>query len=284
MNTTQPVTTIARSSRLTNTLCIGLYVMTAVGDDADRVGLRVRAEPEEHHLRQRDEQAEHRHELGGLARRAQEAEQQPVEDRARRSGATMPTENSSASVHRPVMRDVRVVVDGGHEERDRPERQVEDARRAVREHQTDRQQRVDAAEAQSEQDRAEELTHARLLRSVRRVTGRSLGHPCAIGCEAHVDRRLGERRRVRAAGDADPRLARRRRDRHELAVACTRTVEEQSYLPAYFAIVRAVRARAGRCAGSSSRSARSCPFGVEVGVLVERVDQLLLGEVRARRA
>ena len=168
-NTSAPMIAIARSSRLTNTLWIGLNVWLPCGTMPTALAFVFEPNHRNTMFGHRDEQTEHRHELRGLARGAQEAEQRPVEQEpdGRRDDADR---EQQGQVHRPVMRDVRVVVDRGHEERHRPERQVEDARRAVRQHQPDRQQRVDAAEGQAEDDRAEELAHARLLRVGRRVT------------------------------------------------------------------------------------------------------------------
>ena len=248
---------IARSSRLTNTLWSGLNVWLPFGTMPTRVGLRVRAEPQEHHV-------------GAAATNRPSTDTSLAvslavrrnRNRAGRARSPTPRRDDAdrehqRDVHRPVMRDVRVVVDRGHEERDRPERQVEDARRAVREHQTDRQQRVDAAEAQTEDDRAEEHTHASL------VGLGSLGHsgsvqPPAAWYRSAVPVRTfmytGVLVSVGAFGpplEADPRLARRGRDGHELAVV---------HPHGRRAVVRVRRtaglscrrARAGRCAGTSS--------------------------------
>ncbi len=68
------------------------------------------------------------------------------------SGDTMPTAMRIAEPHRQSVRDVRVVVDRGREERLRTEREVEHPRRPVRQHEPDGKERVDAAETESAKD------------------------------------------------------------------------------------------------------------------------------------
>ena len=127
----------------------------ALGHDALRLERRADVEEQLHDLRERDEQTECRHQTGHWWCRAQVPEQQPVE-RISEYGR-----EHEGDQHRDRDRQVvtgpGLVVDRAGRERLRTEGQVEDARGLVRQHQTDGEQRVDAAEGEASEDGAQDL-------------------------------------------------------------------------------------------------------------------------------
>ena len=118
----------------------------AVRHDSDAVRLRLITEPQEDHRRHRDIETEHRDQLGDLRGAAEMTEQEAVENQPDKRGHHEDREHEREAEREPV-RDMDVVEDGGREKCLRPEREVEDAGRPVREHQSDREERVHAAEA-----------------------------------------------------------------------------------------------------------------------------------------
>ena len=94
-------------------------------------------------------------------------------------GATMKTATTNGDRDRPVVPDPQVVVDRGRHERLRAVREVEDTRRLVREHEPDREQRVDAAVAHADEHRG--MSSGDRLRPSRRGSSdRDIPAPMAV--------------------------------------------------------------------------------------------------------
>ena len=207
-------TAVARSSRLTNTWPNGLYDGRAVGHDALRLERRADVEEQLHDLGDRDEQTERRHEPGhrwavrryrNSTRSSDEPEHAP-----RTRARTAPRRGIGQVVTRPGL-----VVHRAGRERLRTERQVEDARGLVRQHQPDGEQRVDAAEGEARKTALRISSNA--LRSRARgwlTVGRSTSSSPVLG--RRLVRGCDELRRVGL--EADPRLPGLSPDRDELPV------------------------------------------------------------------
>ncbi len=119
---------------------------------------RVVPDPELHDLGQRDEEAEGHDKLRHRGRRAEAAEEEPLEDEPDQ-GRRHEHRGQERRDVRPVALDAQLVVDRRRRERLRGEREVEHPRRLVRQHQPDRDQRERAPERDAPDDVAEKFGH-----------------------------------------------------------------------------------------------------------------------------
>ena len=142
-----------------------------LGHDALRLERRADVEEQLHDLRDRDEQTQRRDQPGHRWCGAQVPEQHPVEHEAQQRREDERDQHRDRD--REVVAGPRLVVDRAGRERLRTEGQVEDARGLVRQHQTDGEQRVDAAEGETSEDGAQDLVQRVALPGSCCLRGRS---------------------------------------------------------------------------------------------------------------
>ena len=117
--------------------------------------------------RDRDEQADRRHDLGRLGRPGEGPEHARVEQEAEQRREHQDHEHGGGH-DRPVEPGVELVVEERARERDRAVREVEDAGRAVRQHEAGRDEREDGAGDGAAHGQGQELLHDLTFRTFRR--------------------------------------------------------------------------------------------------------------------